>query len=306
MTRAIVALLNPTAGRGRGRRQADAGLDTLRGAGLTVLEIRADSAAAALAMATEAVAAGRCAGLVAVGGDGTLSLAVAAARGSDVPVGLIPSGTGNDFATVLGIPDDPVAAAHIVAAGHTRRIDVAVAVDAAGVEHPFVTVLATGFDAAVNARANALTWPKGSARYTVAALAEMATMTPWRYRMTFDGKPLDTDAALVAVGNGATYGGGMRVCPDADVADGLLDATIVSVGATRTALGAKVKLLGFFPRVFSGSHTRLPEVTTRRAREITLAADRTALAYADGDPIGELPLTVRVEPGAVRCFTPAD
>ncbi|MFD5107452.1 diacylglycerol kinase [Streptomyces cinereoruber] len=316
MTSDITLFVNPTAGRGRGAQAARPALDALRDAGLSVRTVLGHDAADALRRAREAVADGTGA-LVAVGGDGMVSLALEVVAGTSVPLGIIAAGTGNDFARTLGLPvRDPAAAAR-VAAGILkdtggRAVDLgrvtsggtaATGTSAAGTATAeagarwYATVLASGFDSRVNDRGNRMRLPAGRFKYDLAILAELAAFRPVPYRLTLDGgRIVEVDATLVAVGNGTSYGGGMRICADARTDDGLLDVTVVG-DCDRTTL------LKVFPRVYKGTHLDHPEVTTYRTRTLALDAPDTT-GYADGEPLGPLPLAVECVPGALRVLAP--
>jgi diacylglycerol kinase (ATP) len=291
VSRKIALLVNPTSGRGRGARLAGPAAARLRAAGLTVRELVGADAAEAMELARRAVADG-VDGVVVVGGDGMVNLALQAVAGTAVPLGLVPAGTGNDVARLLGLPrGDPVAAVDVVVAGRVRAID---AGRSGG--RWFATVLASGFDSRVNDRANRMTWPAGRMRYNAAILAELRVLAPLRYTVEADGQRLETDAMLVAVGNGPSYGGGMRVCPDARADDGLLDVTIVGPVSAGT-------FLRLFPKVYRGTHVLDARITTLRARTVSLAAAGVT-AYADGERVGALPVTCEAVPGAVHVFAP--
>ncbi|MFC8268789.1 diacylglycerol kinase [Streptomyces cinereoruber] len=316
MTSDITLFVNPTAGRGRGAQAARPALDALRDAGLSVRTVLGHDAADALRRAREAVADGTGA-LVAVGGDGMVSLALEVVAGTSVPLGIIAAGTGNDFARTLGLPvRDPAAAAR-VAAGILkdtggRAVDLgrvtsggtaATGTSAAGTATAeagarwYATVLASGFDSRVNDRGNRMRLPAGRFKYDLAILAELAAFRPVPYRLTLDGgRIVEVDATLVAVGNGTSYGGGMRICADARTDDGLLDVTVVG-DCDRTTL------LKVFPRVYKGTHLDHPEVTTYRTRTLALDAPDTT-GYADGEPLGPLPLAVECVPAALRVLAP--
>ena len=230
--------------------------------------------------------------VIVCGGDGTLHLAAQELAGGDTALGIVPAGTGDDNARTLGIPRGDVAAAtRLAATGAVSRIDLGRVVVADGTERVFLGVLSSGFDSLVNERANVMTWPKGNARYVVAILGELRTFRPVPYRAILDGRKVEGDAMLVAVGNGISYGGGMRVCPDAAPDDGMLDVTWLH-GVS------KATFLRVFPQVFSGSHTRSPHVSTTRATTLELDAPGQ-LAYADGERIGPLPATITVVRGAL-------
>ncbi|HEX7745437.1 MAG TPA: diacylglycerol kinase family protein [Micromonosporaceae bacterium] len=291
----IAVLANPTAARGRHRGLLPAILERLGTTGRPVRLLDARTAVEAQAQCHAAVADG--AGtLVTVGGDGTVHLALQAVAGTDVALGPLPAGTGNDFAVAAGLPADSLAAADAIAAavlaGRSYPIDLALLTAPDGTRRWYGAVLAAGFDAVVNERANRMRWPRGPRRYDVAIVAELARLRPRRYTLRLDGTPHEVDAVLVAVGNSASYGGGMRICPDADPTDGLLD---VLVGGRFT----RRELMRIKPRVYTGTHITHPLVHTYRARTVELDADGI-VAYVDGERAIGLPVTVTAVPGAVR------
>ncbi|MFC6083784.1 diacylglycerol kinase [Sphaerisporangium aureirubrum] len=288
----LVVLVNPAANGGRTLRMLDPVVRRLREGELPVSVIMGTTAEDALARACLAVAEGPEA-LVAFGGDGLVHLALQAVAGTDVPLGIIPAGTGNDIADALGIPKkDPLAAAGIVVAGATRVVD-AVRV---GGEEWFAGVMACGFDSRVNERANQMTRPSGTAKYLLAMVQELRSFSPVPFRLTVDGEVIERDAMLVAVANTRSYGAGMRVCPHAEPDDGLLD--VMMVGDMPTSA-----FLRLFPRVYRGSHLGHPAIVTLRGKEVTLEAPGV-VAYADGERLGPLPLTCAVHPGALRVLAP--
>ncbi|WP_328899362.1 diacylglycerol kinase [Streptomyces sp. NBC_00441] len=292
MTSEITLFVNPTAGSGRGARAAQPAASALREAGFSVRTILGEDAGDALRRARDAVAEGTGA-LIAVGGDGLMSLALQAVAGTLTPLGVVAVGTGNDFARALGLPiRDPGAAGRLAAAALKGRAPVReIDLGRAG-ERWFGSVLASGFDSRVNDRGNRMRWG-GRFKYDLAILAELAAFKPVRYRMTLDGgPPRELRATLVAVGNGTSYGGGMRMCADAVMDDGLFDITVVGECSRTT-------LLKVFPRVYKGTHLGHPVVTVHRASSVTLEAVGVS-AYADGEPLGALPLTAACVPRAVR------
>lgn len=291
---AVAVLVGPTAGRGRHHHLLEDILGALRANGAQMHRLTATTVEGALRASREAVSSGATA-LVVVGGDGTVHLGLQAVAGTGVPFGVVPAGTGNDFATELGVPAQPVTAARAVAdalaAGRTRAVDLAHMSGPDGYQRWFGAVLGAGFDAVVNERANAMRWPKGRRRYDVAIFAELVRLKPRHYRITLDADPLEVDAVLVAVGNTACYGGGMRMCPEASATDGILD--VVVAGAI-----SRTTLLRLQPKVYKGTHVAHPMVNTYRARTIELDADGIT-AYVDGERACPLPVTVTAAPAAL-------
>ncbi|MEV7280190.1 diacylglycerol kinase [Streptomyces sp. NPDC093111] len=307
MTSEITLFVNPTAGRGRGAHAARPAARAFRDAGFSVRTVVGHDPDDALRRAREAVEGGTGA-LVAVGGDGMVSLALQAVAGTGTPLGVVAEGTGNDFARSLGLPlRDPAAAGRVAAEALTatggRPLDLgrvdggAPGTRAQGGGRWFGTVLASGFDSRVNDRGNRMRLPAGRFTYDLAILAELATFRPVPYRLVLDdGAVLETEATLVAVGNGTSYGGGMRICADAVMDDGLLDVTVVGDCG-------RAELIKVFPRVYKGTHLDHPKVTVHRVRSVSLDAPDTT-GYADGEPLGPLPLTARCVPGALKVLAP--
>ena len=289
MTRSVTVLTNPAAGGGRAARAGRSAAARLRERELDVTAIEGRTPGDALALLEKAVGTGTDA-VVAVGGDGLVNLAVQVLARTDIPIGLIPAGTGNDLARVLGLPrDDAAQAADIVADNVTRTIDLG----RIG-ERWFTTVLSSGFDSLVTERARLLRWPSGPLRYNVAMVLQLASLRKLPYVIELDDAELRLDATLVAVGNGSSYGGGMAICPTARLDDGLLDITVVR-GVSRT------RLLGLSPTIYRGTHVDLPEVDTYTSSRVTLRCEGI-FAYADGERIAELPVTAHSVPRALRVF----
>ena len=297
----ITLLVNPAARGGAHTRAAPDAAERLRARGIRTTILSGGSAAESTDLLRKAVALGTDAVAVA-GGDGTVHLALQVLAGTGIPLGIIPAGTGNDLAAAAGLRElDVAAAADTIADGRTRRIDLARVTRADGSTEYFGSVLASGFDSRVNDRANAMRWPRGGSRYRIAILIEFLTLRGIPYDIDYllaDGSPgsIRGDLVMATVGNGATYGGGIPICPDADPGDGLLDVTLVRPAG-------RLRLLRLLPRVYRGTHTALDEVSTSRVRRVRLSAPGVT-AYADGDPIGALPLTVEVVAGALSLFAP--
>ncbi len=295
----LLVIVNPEASFGKNRHVGPQVIIALEHAGHRVTKLEdpdqerlRESAAAALTNGPDA--------LIVVGGDGMVSLATNLLAESPIPLGIIPTGTGNDMAQGLGMPlKDPVAATTALLLALTvpaRTIDLGRVYDGETAVTWFAGVFSAGFDAIVNERANRMRWPRGRSRYNIALLRELAMLKPIDYRITLDGEHLSTRAMLVLAANNTSIGGGMLVTPDAELDDGLFDVLIVPPLA-------RLAFLRIFPRVFKGTHITDPRVQIMRARSVRIEADGV-VAYADGERVGALPLTVEIHPGALRVLCP--
>ncbi|MGW0247778.1 YegS/Rv2252/BmrU family lipid kinase [Nocardia goodfellowii] len=306
-----LVVTNRLSGLGKGHDVATAAIARLAERGVEVTEIRAPSAAESVRLVRDSLGApdSRPDAVICVGGDGLMNVMLQAVALTGVPLGLVPSGTGNDLARALGVPtDDPAAAADVAVAGKTRVLDLG-RIEAPGAAPMwFATITGTGFDARVTLHANKMRWPKGPLRYTFAALAELAGGLSVPYRIELSGVApgvldnpdgdtvLDTDAVMVAIGNTRTYGGGMLICPDAEPDDGLLDVTVVGAVPRR-------EMLKLLPALSAGKRIDHPAVTQYRVTAITVTA-ADAPATADGEPAGTLPITLRAVPDALAVLVP--
>jgi diacylglycerol kinase (ATP) len=283
VSRRVALLVNPTAGKGKGARAGVVASRRLRDLGQRVDVLVGTDAVDAARLGHRALDGGADA-LAVVGGDGMVHLALQILRNSpqtparSVPLGIIPSGSGNDFARAVGLePHDALAAADVVAAGSVRHVDLG-RVDGQW----FGGVLSSGFDSRVNERANRMRWPRGYSRYNVAMLAELRVFRPLPFTLELDGVRTQTEAMLVAVGNGPSYGGGMRICPSATLSGGQFSVTILH------AIGT-AEFLRLFPRVYRGAHVTHPAVAVHKATTVRLESPQ-AVAYADGERVGSLPV----------------
>lgn len=295
----LVVAINPTASFGKGRNVGPAVVQTLRALGHDVTSLQEPDFEQLMEAGRRAVASKPDA-LIVVGGDGMINLGTNLVATTKVPLGIVPSGTGNDMARGLGIPHDNTEAAidSLVAALHQPPwiMDAALVdyTDESGspAQRWFACVLSAGFDAIVNERANHMTWPKGPNRYLIALGLELIKLKPIPYRLTLDGNEIVTTGALISVGNNVSLGGGMKVTPDAEVDDGLLDVLVVQ------ALG-RAAFLRIFPRVFKGEHVTDRRVSIYRAKRIRIESEGV-VAYADGERIGLLPIDIQVKAKALR------
>ncbi len=296
MSTPVCLIVNPSAGGGKaGRVLADV-LVALDGHGLQVRSELTRDLAHARELAREACLAGEAA--VCLSGDGMVGAVADVLREfPDALLGVLPGGRGNDLARVLGIPADPVEACAIVAAGFSRKLDLG-EVDGKA----FVGIASVGFDSDANRIANEAPAWLGGLVYAYGALRALLFWRPARFQIELDppGERHSFEGYTVGACNSKTYGGGMQAAPDALLDDGLLDVVVLE------SVGKLSFLTKILPKVFSGAHVREPTVKVFRAREIAISADRPFTMYADGDPIGELPLRVRTIGGAVRILVPAD
>ena len=294
----VIALTNPASGHGAAIRAAQLAIGRLHRRGVEVVEIIGDDAQDARYLVSAALEKGSDAVMV-TGGDGVVSNALQLLAGSDVPLGIVAAGTGNDHAREFGLPtSDPETAADVVVDGWTETVDLGLIRDSGGAQKWFGTVAATGFDSLVTDRANRMRWPHGRSRYYLAMLAELSQLRLLPFRMVLDGtREMDVDITLTAFGNTRSYGGGMLICPHADHADGLLDITTVHE-ASRT------RLVRLFPTVMKGTHVNLDEVRTTRARTVHVECPGINV-YADGDFACALPAEISAVPGALQVLRPA-
>jgi YegS/Rv2252/BmrU family lipid kinase len=290
MDRPVRLIVNPSAGGGRAAKLLPGVEAALRSHGFPFRVDRTESIDHARELARAARDARELA--VAMGGDGLAGAVAGEIQGSEAVMGLLPGGRGNDLARKLGIGHDPVAAVDILAAGTERRIDVA---EAGG--RVYVGILSAGFDSIVNEIANSTRLPLGTQVYAYGALRALWSWRAARWEVAIDGTPHAFTGYAVAVANSGVFGGGMWLVPDARLDDGLLDVAFTADRPKRAYLRALNK-------VFKGTHVDEPGFTIVRGREITFSADRPFTAYADGDPIADLPTTVRVLPGALRVIAP--
>ncbi len=290
----ICLIVNPAAGGGRAGRAAPAVVRALEGHGLTVRREDTRDLPHARRLAQEAARGGEVA--VALGGDGLAGALADALR--DVPgalLGVLPGGRGNDLARVIGIPLEPLAACAVIAHGVPRAMDLGAIGDVA-----FVGIASVGFDSDANRIANLAPSRLGNLVYAYGALRALWSWRPVRFevRLHPSGESVGFTGYTVAVANSRAYGGGMLLAPHAQLDDGLLEVVLIH-GVS------KLRFLASLPRVFKGTHVQLPEVRVLRAAEVEISAARPFTVYADGDPIGELPLRVRALPGAVRVLVPS-
>ena len=270
--------INPQSGRGRGSVIGQEVVDFFAKKSLSYQVISGSSADELRRDLSLFLDEKRCSGVISVGGDGLAHLVLQLVVPRNIPFAVMPAGTGNDIVRTLGWGIDDIES-------YLNRVvsEPATRVDLGNVDSEwFAAILSTGFDSVVNERANRLAWPRGPQRYNVAIAMELPRFSPISYDLEVDGDSFTTEAMLIAIGNGRSYGGGMLVCPQAKLNDGLFDVMILEPVS-------KVEFLKVFPKVYSGSHISHPKVRMLRSAKVKLSAD--AIAYADGERIGPAPIS---------------
>lgn len=290
--RANLIIANPTSGQGRGAQVLSETLEFLEFLGARYKVIATDSLTESLTE-LERMNLVDFERLLVIGGDGMMHHVlntVADINGlSEIPLGLIPAGTGNDFARALGLElKRPIKNIDRFFSQNPSSVDIGLVNG-----RRFGAICSTGFDSLVNERANRMSWPKGKRKYDLAMVQELPRFKPRTYRVDVDGESFETQAMLIAVGNGSSYGGGMKVCPDASIYDGLLDVMILHPVP-------KGEFLRIFPKVYTGTHISHPQVEIIRGKMIRVVGD--AITYADGERISPTPVEITVEPGALRTW----
>jgi diacylglycerol kinase (ATP) len=218
-----------------------------------------------------------CEGVIAVGGDGLMHIALQLIVPSQIPFTIIPAGTGNDFVRTLGWDLEAIdKQLHQVITTAPSAIDLGL-VDGEW----FGAILSTGFDSVVNEKANTMSWPKGPMKYNAAIAIELPRFKPRHYEITLDDRTISTEAMLIAVANGRSYGAGMLVCPNANISDGLFDVMVLHPIS-------KFEFMKVFPQVFAGTHISHPAVEIVRSKNVRI--ESKAVAYSDGERIGQLPI----------------
>ncbi|HEY8771194.1 MAG TPA: diacylglycerol kinase family protein [Thermoleophilaceae bacterium] len=291
MTRSFVLLANPASGGGRALKALPAVMAELDALGASHRTVTTRSSDHAAEEAAKAATDGDT--VAALSGDGLLRPIAGALKGTEAALALIPCGRGNDFARVLGVPKDPAPAARLAVQGVERLVDVA-SVD----RTPYLGIASLGFDSDCNRIANEAKLVKGSSVYVYSALRALASWKPASFRVTVDGERHELTGYSVAVGNSRAFGGGMMLLPHAELDDGKLDVLMVSDSSKLTYLRGLVN-------VFNSAHLDSPHVMLARGSEVEVESDRPFVVYADGDPIGATPATMRVEARCLRVIVPA-
>lgn len=287
----FLLLANPTSGAGQGRNVIADVIKELKAREISFLDISGSSYESAVLNLRSSLKRTNPEAVIVVGGDGMVHLAIQELAGTEVPLILIPAGTGNDFARTMNLDLDlPVASLSYALTHQPTSVDLG---RVNGMY--FAEILSTGFDSMVNERANRMRI-RSKIKYDLAMLLELPVFEPLEYEISVDGRQVTTPAMLIAVANGISYGGGMKICPNSDIQDGLFDLMILEPVS-------KIEFLKVFPKVFKGTHITHPKVRILQGKKITI--NSKAIAYADGERIGPLPITAEIAPGALRTWVRA-
>lgn len=292
----IGVVVNPKANRGRGQQSGVQVFEELAKRGIAAINLSGPDAKTALERGQLAISEQELSGVIAVGGDGTAQLGVNLCVPNQLPLGLIPAGSGNDQARELGIPRNSVSEAveHLVNhLSNPRRVD-AMRVKTKTREFWSLGSISAGFDALCAQRANGLRWPKGPNSYVAAMLLELPRFEPIEYHLDVEGEKRTLKAMLCGVANVKNFGGGMKISPGSDITDGELEVFILHEVS-------RPKLLRIFPTVYSGRHVDYPEVEIFKAKSVSISNDGFPMT-CDGELIGPAPFSVEVHPGALQVF----
>jgi diacylglycerol kinase (ATP) len=290
-------LVNPQANRGRGNLVGDKVFELLAKAGIPAINLSADSALHAKEKSQIAISDQEISGVIAIGGDGTAQLGVNICVPNQLPLGIVPAGSGNDQARELNIPlqDVPAAVANILESlDSPRRVDV-MKVTTGEREFWSLGSISAGFDALCAQRANGLKWPKGPNSYIAALLLELPKFRPIDYHLVVDGEHRDVTAMLCGVANVKNFGGGMRISPQSEITDGELEVFILHKVS-------RPKLLKIFPTVYKGEHINYEEVEIFKAKSIRIENNGFPMT-CDGELIGPAPFSTEIHPGALQVFS---
>jgi diacylglycerol kinase (ATP) len=285
----LILAINPISGKGHARKQALVAKKYFSDLGFRVALIEGSSLVDFREKLIYELDQGSISGVVAFGGDGFIHEILQHIVPREIPLGVIPCGTGNDFARSIKVHRLSLTQQfELIAQSSVRLIDLG----RVG-QTWFAAILSSGFDALVNERANVMRWPKGRMRYNIAMIEKILALRTHSYRLRLDGDSVDVEATLVTVANGASYGGGMKVCPDAKLNDGLFDVMVLGKVS-------RIELLKVFPKVYSGRHVGHPAVTFYRCRDIEIIGSGSS--FADGEPISILPLSAQCVSNAVKVW----
>ena len=286
-------VVNSKAGKGRASKLANQFEELLNSNNLPYEIIKESSYEETVTKYRLSIASGKFNKVIAIGGDGLVNLCLQEIAERNIGLAVVPAGTGNDFARAVGSHKKNVDTIfNFIASQDPTSIDLGLVTGDFG-RRWYVQVLSTGFDALVNNLANRITWPRGQIKYTLATILTLARFNPISYELIIDDKTVKQNLMLLSVANGETYGGGMRICPDASNSDGIFDILLVHPVS-------KIVLLTIFPKVFAGKHVPHPKIEIIRAKNIKLSAN--ASAFADGEFVSKLPIEIANVQNALKTW----
>ncbi len=294
--RRIAMVINPAAAKGKVMDAADHALETFTKGGVDVVQVAGASPAAERELLRKAVK-GNYDALVVCGGDGLISLALQEQANTDIPLGIIPAGTGNDHAREYNIPLNASRAAEVIMDGYATRTDLGVMRNDAGQERYFGTIACAGYDSLATERTNAISFPKGKSRYVLAGIIEFARFHQRQSRIYVDDDLVFSGLVTMAtIGNTRSYGGGMEICPRADHHDGLLDLSLLTNFD-------RLKMLQNIGPIAAGTWWKLNGARMYRGEKIRIEMP-SIKAFADGDPYFDTPIECSVDPDAGYYIVP--
>lgn len=283
-----VLLSNPISGGGLGKKLANQVREELAKRNIHFSDITSNSAAEASSKLS-GLNLREVSGLIVVGGDGLVHLAIQKLANSNLPLLVIPAGTGNDFARTLNLNiADPLVNLSLAFDTAPQSIDLGKAND-----QYFAQILSTGFDSLVNEKANKMKFIKGRIKYNLAIIMVLSTFKPKHYRFKVDEVSFESKAMLIAISNGKSYGGGMMITPNADLNDGLFDVMILGPVS-------RLEFIKVFPKVYNGSHINHPAVKFLQGERVVI--ESKGVVYADGEYIGSLPVAAQVVKNALQVW----
>jgi len=277
-------VVNSKSGKGHARRRASEFVDLCAKNGIRYKMLDKNSADETVIELKKEILNPEYKVIVAVGGDGLVNMCLQYVAQKPISLGVLPAGTGNDFARAVGAYKKSTEEIFLkLFQSNPDSIDLGL-IQSNTIKRWYVQVLSTGFDALVNSQANQIRWPKGKSKYTIATILTLARFKPIAYRLTIDNKVIEVEAMLLSVANGETYGGGMRICPNASNSDGEFDILLVKPVS-------KFVLLAIFPKVFFGKHIPHPKIEVYKGKDVAISGNTQA--FADGEYIDDLPIRVQ-------------
>jgi YegS/Rv2252/BmrU family lipid kinase len=227
--------------------------------------------------------------VMAWGGDGTINEVASALAFGEIPLGIVPAGSGNGLARQLGVKRQPADAIRLAIAAEPRRIDLGELGD-----RLFVNAAGVGFDAQVASRFNERSGRRGLMTYALITAKTLRTYEPPEYTITTSEGSVRLRAIVVTAANSAEFGNGACIAPGARVDDGLLDLVVI---AERSRLQTLIGL----PRLFNGTVNQVPGCSIRRVTRATIESDRPMTFHVDGEPVtGGTTLLLRIHPAALN------